>query len=874
MASEALTLRITAQTDEFVKKVQDAQTKVRSLSQQMSEVDKQLKTESVDRVQKLSEKLELAKRASNMAAKEAELYAEKIKKMTDTHEDASKMTDKQKEQLVKLSEQMATAQQKANTYAAEVDKLSKELDEETSASDKAATETEEMGDAVEAVGKSANDASGDIKEFSRSVLANLASAAIQKGISAVINLWKNLASAAWNAAKNMATAAKEYAKNAVDMAAGYEDALGYSEQVFGKHAENVKKWVEDNSLSLRIGESSLIDYVNKFGALFTTFGFGAQDAAENSENLIKLAVDLRAATGDDMSQIIESLTSGLTGGYKAFQRYGVVVNEARIKAQALSMGLIDVNVNQLDVEKATLKVTEANKKASEALQKHGEDSIEYQKAQIAIQEAEEALTKALGGKEIALDDVSKKMAILAILQGDLAFADGQAAKESESYSSQLALKDTLLENLQLRIGEKLLPIFTEFITKVNDFMQSDAGKAVMDALTEAVGLLADKNMELLNDERMTAWINDLTESVPKVTKDFLDFTGQISELIPEILDLTEKLLVLFGIKTEAEKAKDALYEHRKEVDELAKTYNTSTDTIITAIATFAEENNLEMSEVLGDMEYYAPAIQDYLSDLQSSYTNDTGDMWSALSDFARENGITLRDLCNDWSSWEPQIISYAESLGDDYSQNFTDALDSFRNFAADNNMELGQVLSDWQNQNIDIVAAYDEYVSNTASMEDAVIQEIASLGPDTQSAIDSAVNSVSLSSWDNFWRGVKKTASDVWDFIQTATSPSAWESSGFQITGGVRASGGSVRAGQMYRVNDDNGRRIETFVPNVDGYILNGNDTQRVINNSTNNSKTYGDLNVYVNSYGTDAASIADEIGAALNQKLRMAGSW
>lgn len=36
----------------------------------------------------------------------------------------------------------------------------------------------------------------------------------------------------------------------------------------------------------------------------------------------------------------------------------------------------------------------------------------------------------------------------------------------------------------------------------------------------------------------------------------------------------------------------------------------------------------------------------------------------------------------------------------------------------------------------------------------------------------------------------------------------------------------------------------------------------------------HGDLNVYVNSYGTDAASIAQEIGTALQTKLRMAGTW
>lgn len=36
----------------------------------------------------------------------------------------------------------------------------------------------------------------------------------------------------------------------------------------------------------------------------------------------------------------------------------------------------------------------------------------------------------------------------------------------------------------------------------------------------------------------------------------------------------------------------------------------------------------------------------------------------------------------------------------------------------------------------------------------------------------------------------------------------------------------------------------------------------------------HGDLNVYVTSYGTDAASIAQEIGTALQAKLRMAGTW
>ena len=86
-----------------------------------------------------------------------------------------------------------------------------------------------------------------------------------------------------------------------------------------------------------------------------------------------------------------------------------------------------------------------------------------------------------------------------------------------------------------------------------------------------------------------------------------------------------------------------------------------------------------------------------------------------------------------------------------------------------------------------------------------------------------------------------------------------------------RASGGYVSAGRMYRVNDDAGRRTEMFIPSTNGNILNGNQTDRIVNN--NNSRTVGDVVIYVNSYGMDVAEVADELGAAFQQKIRMSGA-
>ena len=50
---------------------------------------------------------------------------------------------------------------------------------------------------------------------------------------------------------------------------------------------------------------------------------------------------------------------------------------------------------------------------------------------------------------------------------------------------------------------------------------------------------------------------------------------------------------------------------------------------------------------------------------------------------------------------------------------------------------------------------------------------------------------------------------------------------------------------------------------------------QKAVNNTASAPQiTFDDLNVYVESHGTDAVAIADEIGAELSRKLRMAGGW
>ena len=762
---KGLTIEIGANTTKFTSAMKSLDAETRAISKDLKTVNENLKLDPKN-ISTAADKLKLLQDQAANAGKKVETIAAAVEKFKATRADT--MSDDYKKSLANLEKQLESAKREQELANAQ----------------------------VEAFQQASDDAGKGALNLSNLIKGNLISSAIQKGLSVLVDLLKSAAQFAVNAVKKVG----EYAKSAVSMAAEWEDALGYSEQVYADYSTTVQKWVEDNSLNLRIGETALIQYVNKFGALFRTFGFDAEQAAKNSEDLIKLAVDLRAATGDDIDQIIQSLTSGLTGGYKAFQRYGVVVNEARIQAEALALGLVQVEVNQLDVEKATLKVQEANKKAADALAKHGEESLEYQKAQIAIQEAEEALTKALGGKELALDDVAKKTAILSIVQGDLAFAEGQAAKEGDSYSSQLALRDTLLENLQKRIGEKLLPVFTEFITKVNEFMQSDAGKAVMDALAESVGILADKLMELLQDERLTTWVANLKDEVPKAAEKMVNFAEKIGELIPKIIDLTEKLLKLFGIKSEAEQAKEAFMQVSNKVEDMANMYDMSLETAQKAINEFAQVNGIDLSDIYENWDAYQPLILEFIGGIAGG----TEDMEEKYNEHLSQLAPELQEAVNDISAVD--LSPYDQRLAKMSQQ------------AEENASRIKQ---HWEG----LKTTFQGLINFFNDNEPRIIGD----GEDWRDQLD----------WS--WRNSE-------------------------------ANGGPVRAGQLYRINDDAGRRTEMFIPSTNGYILNGNQTDKIINNSSSQNFS-GGINIYVNSYGMNIAEVADELGAAFQNKIRMSGA-
>lgn len=727
MAEDKLEIVIKAKTDEFVKSLEDIKKRSSDISKQMQEIDKQLKSESVDRVAKLSEKLDLVKRSAALATKEAEEYAKSIKEITDNQKEGEELSEKQKKKIEDLSEKMALAKQKANTFAVEIDKLSSELNEAASSADNAEDEIDETGDAMQETGNQAADAAnGGLKQFMTIMGANIAGSLITKGIEKVIGLFKNLAAAAWNAAKNIASAMKDYAQEAIDMAADYHDALGYSEQVFEDNSESVQKWVDENTNALRINKSELLQNVNSFGALYRSFGIGSEKAAEMSESLVQLAVDLRSATGKDTQEIIQSLTSVLTGGYQAGYKYGIVINESMVKAKAATMG-------------------------------YSEELTQAQKEQV----------------------------IFNLIMEQTAVSQGQAARESGNYKSQLDAMKVTFDNLKISIGEKLLPVVTDLITKANEFLQSEEGQKMLDDIVKKIGEISEKVKEFIESGQLEEWVQKFKENLPGILEDLKDLAKIVGDLVQPILDVYRAIQGYNDLKAMDE----AIKSSKKEVHAFADSVDVDMNTLRIAIKGFADLNNISLTEIYGNWSTYQPQIAEYMA----------------------ATGTISEDMKNTVNTATSQMASQTKTDLDATASAFQDGLTRAGN-------------------------------ADTSGLR-AKTEEVETLGSRIKTAL---ANFIDNSGW-------------------------------FQNAPGAeyahRAAGGPALPGHIYQVNDDHGIRKEMFIPSVQGYILDGNQTQSIINNSTDNHSV-GDVNVYVTSYGTNAAAIADEIGQEVNKRLRMSGAW
>jgi hypothetical protein len=132
--------------------------------------------------------------------------------------------------------------------------------------------------------------------------------------------------------------------SAIEDGGTYQQAQGAVETVFGKlGADAINAFAEGGADSVGQSMNDILQSSSLLGIFGKAAGLADADLVDFSETLITLGADLSAFANTSPEQAVEALTAGLRGESEPLRAYGVLLDDATLKARAMSLGIYDGN---------------------------------------------------------------------------------------------------------------------------------------------------------------------------------------------------------------------------------------------------------------------------------------------------------------------------------------------------------------------------------------------------------------------------------------------------------------------------------------------------------------------------------------------------
>lgn len=149
--------------------------------------------------------------------------------------------------------------------------------------------------------------------------------------------------AATNAVNIAVNAVKSFAgaiSGAVDAAVSLGEEQSKSTVIFGASAAAVGEFAK-SAANIGISEAAALKATGTFGNLFRAIGLSEDQSAKFSTSMTALAADLASFNNTSIDEAMQALGAGLRGEAEPLRRFGVLLDDATLRQQALSMGLVD-----------------------------------------------------------------------------------------------------------------------------------------------------------------------------------------------------------------------------------------------------------------------------------------------------------------------------------------------------------------------------------------------------------------------------------------------------------------------------------------------------------------------------------------------------
>lgn len=275
------------------------------------------------------------------------------------------------------------------------------------------------------------------------------------------------------------------ARFAVDAASDLTEQINKTKVVFGEGSKAVLEFSETTATSLGISQRAALEAAGTFGNMLVPMGFAREEAGKMSVRMVALAADMASFNNASPERTLEALRAGLAGETEPLRQFGVFLNEARIKQEALNLGLYN-------------------------------------------------------GKG-QLDASAKAAATYSIILKDTKDAQGDFANTSGSLANQQRILRAEIEELAASIGVKFLPIITSGMQQLTKALADPQVKQKIEEIAEAISETLANAVDEVVDFVRNNW--------PEIKEIFgatRDTAKQLAAVIREVVVALDKVAKAVG----------------------------------------------------------------------------------------------------------------------------------------------------------------------------------------------------------------------------------------------------------------------------------------------------------------------------------------
>ena len=134
-------------------------------------------------------------------------------------------------------------------------------------------------------------------------------------------------------------AAVAAAGKAINLASNLAESQAKIGEIFGANAAAIEAFAATAATSLGQSKQEVLDAAGTFGIFGDAAGLGGQDLVDFSNNFTTLASDLASFNNTSPQEAVEAIGSALRGESEPLRKYGVMLDDAALKAEALAQGI-------------------------------------------------------------------------------------------------------------------------------------------------------------------------------------------------------------------------------------------------------------------------------------------------------------------------------------------------------------------------------------------------------------------------------------------------------------------------------------------------------------------------------------------------------